>query len=164
MLGFEWTTTWMPNAKLAHIYVPRRGTITVTGCYWTKCTFLGETISNGPDEGRTVKHYTDLEVQRREKERQADIAARQAQAKSADDFRDVLSSFIKDGKDGVVATISNTFDNGYTSVWHYKVKDGELMVQKPYGNQARAVFDSVATVVALVGLQDHRRHYLLLNP
>lgn len=77
--------------------------------------------------------------------------ARKEELRSQDRDRLTLiaNQLITEGKAGVVATVENTFDNGYTSVWHYKVSStGQCSVQKPWGNQARAFFDSVEDMVA----------------
>lgn len=68
---------------------------------------------------------------------------------STDQLKLVANQLIHDGKAGIVATVENTFDNGYTSVWNYKVeKDGSFCVQKPWGNQARAQFSSLEDMIA----------------
>ena len=68
---------------------------------------------------------------------------------STDQLKLVANQLVHDGKAGIVATVENTFDNGYTSVWNYKVEqDGSLCVQKPWGNQARAYFNTIEDMVA----------------
>ena len=53
------------------------------------------------------------------------------------------------GNAGVIVCIENTFDNGYTSRWIYKVdSDGDMLVQKPWGNQARAMFKTMDDLLA----------------
>jgi hypothetical protein len=150
MLGFKRITYFCPNTTAQ---IVMRNSPTITGVMRTKTWFMGNLIS---DE---VNHDATREmVSKARMKANAEAAARlerdrQRCAKSASEFEDVLLSILKDGTDGLVASISHTFDNGYTSVWNYKVQDGKLVVQKPWGNKARAYFSDVTEMV-----DDFRRY------
>ena len=97
-------------------------------------------FSRGPRE-LTRRHYYPLAVAELRREREE-------RAQEADQVGFVIKHLLDTKQAGVVASVANTFDNGYTSVWNYRVgADGSLFVQKPWGNKARATFDSINDLI-----------------
>lgn len=123
----------------------------VKGVYRTKTTLGGEVISDNINYFMTHQHYVPVITKELEAEyearRKAEHEAIVQRINSANNFADRAFDLLKSSKDGIIATIQNTFDNGYTSVWDYKVQDGKLIVQKPWGNQARAEFSDLDAIV-----------------
>ena len=132
------TTVWCPNETIEFTDdCGGRAPVGVfTGVYRNQTRILGNLVKDEVDEWKTLLHHKQEASAERCRQSETQIV-------TTDDFEATAQSLLNNGIDGIVATVSNTFDNGYTSIWNYKVQDGVLMVQKPQGNQARAEFSSV---------------------
>ena len=152
MFGIKRRVYWCPDTEIDS---EGRGGwhCTETGAYRCETTRNGVVISDNIHRDLTFDHYLPI-WSAREVAYAAECAQlNELRAKNEADFISSAKSILSKDLNGIVAIIENTFENGYTSIWHYKVQDGQCFVQKPHGNQARAEFSSIEEMA-----QDFRRY------
>ena len=158
MFGIKRNVYWCPESTCT---VPSRfyedvGHLSeefVTGCYRVETYFRGELLFDDIHVDKTIEHYHAPRIEQWKAQVSRHEKAIQLRAQKEEDFLSSAAGLLMEELDGVVATIQNTFDNGYTSIWNYKIQDGRFIVQKPWGNQARAEFSCIEDMAA-----DFRRY------